>query len=326
MTQPMIPAGAFAAMKAGTPQPGATPEAAPAPKTIVRKPEPTPEPPPAAEAEREAPEGMTAAEKKIWKLKADGEEFEFDATDEKSVMREIEKARGASKRLQSAAEMRKQAETFYQMLKEPATLRKVLEDPRIGVDVSKWAKEIIWEQMQEESMTPEQKTQRDRDREYEQLKADRDKSERTKLENEKKERQQVWEKDYEKKIMTALDLKGIPKDHQTVMKMAGYLENAIEQGIDLSPEDIADLVKADTGSYLKSYADSLTEEQFLEFLGEQNAEKLRKADLKRLRSTQSNPFPERTRPKPDAKVTSPKKMGGGEWKEALNKEFLARKR
>ena len=320
MSDPVIPAGAFAAMKAGAPQPSAapTPPKAPvaAPEALQQHSEPD-----------SPPEGLTAAEKKIWRLKADGEEFDFDASDEESIKREIMKARGADKRFKESAALRQQAEQFFEMLKDPASLKKVLSDPRIGIDVKKWAQDTVWDHMQEESMTPEQKAQRERDQEYEGLKNEKQRREQEAADAQKRQREAVWETEYEKKILSALQSNGVPQTHETVQKMASFLMTAIEQGYDLNPDEIAKLVRDDTGSYLKSYADSLTEDEFIAFIGESNAAKVRKADLKKIRSPQSSPFPQRSKQtQQETKAKKPTKMVATDWKAALQKDFLNRPR
>lgn len=326
-----LPAGAFQAARTGAPQPSAeqptAPKSTPKPaepiKTVTRKPEPPKQVTKEPENVTTPPE--TPQERKIWKLKADAEEFEFDATDEEAVKREIMKARGADKRFKEAAGIRQQAETFLSMLKDPVTLKKVLTDPRIGVDLKKFAEDYVWEQIQESQMTPEQKAQRDKDREYEAMKAEKDKGELTKAEQAKAERQAQHEANYEKTILKALEVKGVPKDQVTVMKMADYMIAAVQKGYDLSAEEIADMVKNDTGSYLKAYTSAMNEDQLLEFLGDDIAEKVRKADLKKLRSPTSNPFPERYPKKASTSQPESKKLGAKEWRDEVMQGFLARK-
>ncbi len=332
MSDPIIPAGAFAAMKAGQPAPQAPAPKADAPKTITRKAEapkdvklsnsmsqdnPTPE----------APKDMTPAEKKIWKLKVEGEEFDFDATDEEAVKREIMKARGADKRFQTAAQMKKQAEQFFEMLKDKGNASKFRTDPTIGQNFMELAKAAVWEQMQEEQMTPEQKEQRDKDKELEEYREYKRQKEEEGQTKAQKERQAQFETHYETRIMKALEIGGIPKTHAAVSRMADYLEKSLEHGYDLSPEELVQEVRKDYSGDISAILDSLTEDQLLSFIGENNAEKLRKADLKRLRSTQSAPFQQRENSRPPAKqAASPKKLGASEWKEDIMKSFLTRNR
>lgn len=333
-----LPPGAFAAAKSGAPQPAVAPKAdakpaeAPKPKVELRKAKPEPTLREAPEPEPETPEppkGLTPAERKIWKLKADGEEFEFDATDEEAVKREIMKARGANKRFESAAQMRKEAEQAFSMLKDPASLRQILQDPRVGVDLKKFAEDYVWEQIQEAQLTPEQKAQRDKDRrlaEYEDR--DRQAAEAGKT-RQQQEQQAQYETGYETKITKALETGGIPKTAAAVSRMAEYLYRAVEHGVDLSPEDLVDQVRTDYMADFTSVLGAADGEQLLKIIGEANAEKLRKADLGRLKNPQGNPFPQRSaaRQQADSKPTArePRKAGS-EWRDDIVKEFLNRKR
>lgn len=321
MAEPIIPAGAFAAMKAGTPAPQPSAPAAPkaeAPPTEAKSPEPGPD-------SSEPPKNMTAAEKKIWKLKADGEEFEFDATNEDAVKREIMKARGASKRLESAAALRKQAETFFEMMKSPEQLVRMLEDPRVGIDVKQFAKDIVWKEMEESKLTDEQKDQRRKDQELKDLREkDAKRTEETER-GEKARKQAEFEVGYEAKITKVLEAGGVPKTPASVARMAEKLLQSVERGLDLTPEELIADLRSDYMGEFGSILSAASGDQILALLGEANAEKLRQADLKRLRSTQGNPFPDRATPRPDIKAPQAKRLGASEWKEDIIKSFLSRK-
>lgn len=317
MGEPIIPAGAFAAMKAAqTPAPAAAPIAPPTPKEA------------APEVKGEAPpEGMSAAEKKIWKLKADGEEFEFDASDEERVKREIMKARGADKRFDQAASMKKQAETFLDMLRSPDSLRKVLEDPRIGVDVKKFAKDLVWEEIQDSQLSPQEREQRAKDRELEEYKSKDQRNKEEQSAREQRERQTRFETSYEQKIMKALDVGGIPKTPEAAARMAEYLFKAVENNVDLGPEELVHQLRNDYRSDFHSYISEADGEAIMALLGDKNLEKLRQADLKRLKSAQGNPFPQRPRtPEGQFQSQTVKKVPGSVWKEDMVKSFLARPR
>lgn len=330
MAEFSLPPGAFAAAKTGAPQPSTqpAPKQEQAPKTVTRKAEP-PKPEASAEPDvtkkEENVDKPSSIERKIWKLKDGDQEYEFDATDDEAVKREIMKARGADKRFKESASMRQQAETFFQMLKDPAQLKKVLTDPRVGIDLKKFAEDFVWEGIQESQMSEDQKKDRDDKRELEALRQKDVREKQAKEDGEKAQRQIAHEEHYEKNILKALEMKGVPKDQMTVMKMADYMIAAVQKGYDLSPEEIADLVKNDTAAYLKAYASALNEDQFLEFLGEHAAEKLRKADLKRLRSPTGNPFPEKYPRKSESAPPGAKKMSSSDWRKQTMDGFLARK-
>lgn len=279
--------------------------------------------PKAAPVTEAPPADLTPAEKKIWKLKADGEEFEFDASNEDAIKREIMKARGADKRFKEAAAQRQQSEQFLSMLKDPKQLKALLSDPRIGVDVKKFAEDLVWEQIEESQLTPQQKEQKIKDQRLKEFEERQENEHKTVQERAAQQRQAQYEAQYEKTILKALQVKGIPQDQMTVMKMADYMLTAVKQGIDLSADDIADLVKQDNDKYFKAHTAAMTDEQLISLLGDEGAAKVRKYEIGKLRSPTGNPFPERF-PKPERKDTQPKKQSGSDWRRDKIAEFLAR--
>lgn len=323
-----IPPGTAAALRAGRPVPTVAPKAdvkvvpppEPKPKVELRKaapPEPKPEP---------TPEPLPlAAEKKVWKLKDGDEEFEFDASDEEAVKREIMKGRAANKRFEQGAAMRKEAEQAFAMLKDPKTLREILKDPRVGIDVQKMAEEIVWEQIQEQQLTPEQKAQRDMQKKLDEYE-NRDK---TAKQTEAQQRHQAavaqHEQAYASKIQKALEAGGIPRTESAVARMADYLLRAAEHGIDLSPDELVQQVRQDYMQDVASLLGSVDGDQLMQFLGEENAKKLRAADLKRLQNPTANPFSRAPKPKAEP-VQREARKPGKEWRDDLMKDFLNRKR
>lgn len=300
------------------------------PKTVVRKPD-KPDPEPKAESddkpeprETKEPEEPKPAEKKIWKLKALGKEVDFDASDDEQVKRYLEKGLGADETFQSAAQLRKQAETFFDMLKDPKSLRKVLEDPRVGHDFKKLAEDYVWESIQEaeatKDLTDEQKEWRRKAKRADELEAEKIADKEKADSQEKQKRQELWESDYEKKIIAALQVKGVPQTHKAVAEMAWYIEKAIENNHDISPDDIATYVIQQQRDYFKANFDDMDEDQLADFIGEHNAEKIRRRDLKKLKSPTGSPFQERRADTPKKEAPKSRKMDGHDWKAALMKD------
>lgn len=342
-----LPAGAFAAAKAGAPQPtptdaggakpaAAAPAAKPEPKADPKPKPPAKEPPKERQAAAdEPPAELTAAEKKIWKLKAAGKEVEFDASDEESVKKHIEKALGADETFRTASQLRQQAEQFFEMLRTPEGARKVLTDPRIGIDLKKLAKEVVWEEIQQQqreeewAKDPAKKEQWEREQK---LKAYEDQEARTKADADAKRAEEEasrFENHYGDKIMKVLELGGIPKTPEAVSRMADMLILNVEKGLDLSPEEILVDVRQQFVGDITAVLGAADGEQLLALLGETVAKKLRDADVKRLRSPTANPFPQRSGNKKPAEAKAdptPKRKSGSEWKEDLQREFLARKK
>ena len=273
---------------------------------------------------KEAPKDLTPAEKKIWKLKANGKEVEFDASDEERIKQAVTKGLGADETFQTAAQYRKQAEQFFSMLKDPVTLKQVLTDPRVGVDLKKFAEEYVWEQMQEAQLTPEQKRQRDVDNE---LKKYRDAEANQKTEAEAAQAKALeahYEADFEQRILTALKSGGVPNTKGAVRRMGYYLQQAIANNIDLQPADLVQQVRKDLQQEHQELYSTAPSETLLELLGEDLAKKLRQEDLKRLKTTQPEKHRKENTPSRKTSSQSPKKLSGDEWREQLHRKMLGK--
>jgi hypothetical protein len=263
------------------------------------------------------PKDMTAAEKKIWKLKADGQEFDFDASDEAAIKREIEKARGASKRFEEAATMRRQAEHFIHLLKTDPEA--ILTNPNLGLDFKKIAEEYLWKQIQEEKMTPEERHQREVER---RLKEYQEKEESAKKEAEEAEFKQLvskYEADFEQKVLAALDSNKVPRSRKAVRRMGEYMRLAMAHNIEIKPEDLVNHVRQEMTNEDKEIWEGVGDESLLDLVGEKLAKRIRDIDLKRLKSTQGEQF-KTPPPKPvkhDANGSRIKKVSSGDWRKQL---------
>ncbi len=342
-----LPPGAFAAAKSGAPQPvaapkeGATPApaaAAPKPKTELRKKEPeiVKKQAPQLRNEDNAPDEPKAPpERKVWKLKDGAEEFDFDATDEEAVKREVQKARAANKRFDEAARLRQEAEQAFSMLKDPSQLRQILQDPRVGVDLKKFAEDYVWEQIQQterEAQWAKDPAAKQRWEDGEELKRRRDADARAKEEGISRLQREAavrHETAYEQKFMKALETGGIPKTPEAVTRMAELTMLAVDKNIDLTPDEIAQVYLEELDQADRARYGGATGEQLARMLGEDGMKRLREFDLSRLKNPQGNPFPKRSpqRQAANGKAPSaPKRQAGSDWKADLVKDFLSRNR
>lgn len=268
----------------------AVPKAGDTPKASVEVKEASPVDPKAKEvpsttqkAKEPQKASETPPEAKRHKLKVDNEEIEVD---EEELKRGYAHNKAASKRMEEAAAYRKQAEQAFAMLKDPAQLRKLLEDPRVGIDLRKFAEEYVWEHMQEEALTPEQKKQKAVERELEKYRTSEKERAEAAERTESDKLQQRYAEDYERTILQALDQGGIPKTRASVRRMAQYLQLAVANNLEVSPGDLVARVKQDLIDEHKSMYGEGDAASLLSILGEDLAKKIREADLKRLKSTQ----------------------------------------
>lgn len=211
------------------------------------------------------------------KLKVDGIEQELP---EEEVIKLAQMSKAAQKRFNEAAKMKKDSARFIEMLKENPL--EVLNHPDIGVDVKKFAEDYLLKELEKQEMSPEAKAKYEAEQELaaikkeaEELKSAAEKEKQAKL-------QQQYTVEYEQQIQTALEKTSIPKTPHSVQRMATYMMAALENGVDLHPEQAAQLVKQDYMGDVMSLFGSSDGETLLSILGEEVAGKIRKTDLARL--------------------------------------------
>jgi len=227
-------------------------------------------------------EQIPAPQPRKMKLKVDGQEQEYD---EAEVIRRAQLSSTAYKRIQEAQRERQQAEEFINKLKTKPF--EVIDDPRLGLSqeqkiklIEDWYRKNV---MEESTLTPEQKRLRDQEAE---LKKYRD-QEKAKADKEHQDRLQMLEQhhlnNYKTVIRDALKVEGLPNNEFCAKRMATLLFKNSELGLDMTPADVARLVKEDYIQEMKSLFGSSDGDVLLNLMGDDITNKIRKADLARLR-------------------------------------------
>jgi len=255
----------------------------------------------ASEATGEAPEApKEETNTKVWKLKVNGKEIEFDASNEEKVKAEVQKAFAAQEKFQHAAKVQKQAETFLEMLqRDPET---VLSHPSLGVNLREFAENYLYKQLQEERLSPEEKQARTEKQELERYRAEREEQKKVQEAEKMEQLKEQYRQDYQQKFISALEKTGIPKTDWSIKRMADYMREAIKRGhTNITPEDVAPMVKQDWLAAQRELLSSLDGEQLIEMVGRDTAEKIRKHQVSQ--ASKANPF------KSDSSSKSPNKEG-----------------
>jgi hypothetical protein len=256
--------------------------------------------------------------KRKYAIKVDGadEEVELDFDDTDTIKRHLQMSRVAQKRMSAAAQEKQRAEQFFSMLKSDPI--KVLNDPSIGVNFREIAEKYLAEQLEAEIMSPQERKLKEaeriiRERDEEQ-KSKRDQEQRSQVEK----LQEHYSSEYDKKISEALSTSGLPKTPKTVQRMAQLMYKNLEHGLDLEPKDLVALVKEDYLSEIRSLFGQTDGDGLLALLGDDVANKIRKSDLKRLKSSNLTPSrPNQTNPEPIKRESRP--MSRDEWRAELDK-------
>lgn len=234
-----------------------------------------------ADAEKAAEEIEEAVRK--WKVKVDGQELEVD---EDELKRGYQKSKAAQKRFQEAAKLKKQADQIIQSLKSAPA--KVLE--KLGVDVHKFAEDIILEEIELEKLTPEQKKIRELEIKL------KEKEEAEKKEKEEREQaeyakmKEQFETELEGQILDALQDGGLPKNAFTVKRMISYLNRAFDYGYEnITPADIIEVVRSDYETELQQILGAYDGDTLLKKIPKEVLHKIREADVKQTK-TAANPL------------------------------------
>jgi len=249
-------------------------------------------------------------EAKKYRLKIDEREEDLS----ESELTELVKAgRSANHTNKEALELR----SLLEHLK--LNPKKALTDPKFGIDLYKLAEETLLERIQEDMLSPEQKKLKDYERRFKEI------EEKEKSEKEKKEQEQLaqaeshWMNHYDKMFHEALSSAGLPKTQRTIKRMAEVAAFSLEKGQDIDAKGLASILRDDYISELKELLSSSDEDSVLQLLGEEIGNKIRKADLKRLKSTQSMSSVSVSRNGSKTTPSPSKKISSDEWREHLER-------
>ncbi len=234
-----------------------------------------------------APELTKAQIKKLksLKIKVDGEEFDeqlpFEIDDSPEAIAYMQKhlqmSRVAGKRMQEHSSLQADVNKFLDLLRQDPI--SALSDPDFGVDIKKLATEVIEREIANSKKSPEQIEKEKIEAELKALKAER---EREKQENQAKEMERLQKQEFERMDMQmekALEKSELPKSPYIIKKMADYMLMGLQNGVDVSPEDVLPLVREEVLDDIKQMFAVMPEEVVERVIGKDVLGKLRKKNL-----------------------------------------------
>lgn len=275
------------------------------------------------ESEEESPKTEEKKEEiksliKKFKLKVDGEEIEeeIDLGNEEQLIKELQLARAAKKRMAEAQEAKRKAYEVMQSIdQDPANLIK-----RLGPKGYEIAEQLLLEKMQEDMLTPEQKQLKQMERELAKYK-ELEKQQKEEAERAQAQAQEAKQAEhYQKVIIDALEKSGLPKTPDSAKRMAFLLHKNLELGIELDAVDLALEAKKEYQESIRNLSKNATAEQLVQLLDPEIIKKLRKYDTDQLKSKQK--FPGTKTPSQSHAIQPASKARGyqtlEEWQEELN--------
>jgi hypothetical protein len=321
-TSSSAPAASSAPAPSSTPSPSMSektgPTGGPAPTgTSGSSGEPTSNTAATQEAVRQA-----AEDARKFKLKINGQEREYS---EAEVIRRAQLAEAAQTKFEEAAQMRKQVESLVQALK--ADPMSVLTAPELGINFRELAENYLAKELQREMMPKEQRELEElREWKKQQTEAQEAAKKQQMTAAQQAEFQRVQAaaaKKYDTEISEVLQKSNLPKNAESVKRIASMLKSALEKGVELDVQTVVDFVRDGYTSELQTMTKDLDGEPLVKFLGEDIIKKLRKYDLAQIKAKmagqqvqppQSQPEPHTSAPKEEKKFLKPH-----EWLEEARK-------
>lgn len=218
-------------------------------------------------------ETVAQAQARMFKVIVDGQEQEID---EDTLKKGYSHNAAASKRMQEAAMMRKEAEEVLRFFK--SNPREAFQ--RLGMDAREFAQQLVNEDLEEALMDPKDKELRDYKKKVDAFEAQR----REAQERYEKEQMEAEIARHSNQIQTdiisTLETAGLPKTERTVGRIIYYMQSALQAGYNVSPKDVIEHVKNDYIHDFKSMLGGLSEQQIELFLGQDLVRKVAKSTVK----------------------------------------------
>jgi Txe/YoeB family toxin of Txe-Axe toxin-antitoxin module len=233
----------------------------------------------------ETPSEKKEAERRKYKLKVDGQEFEEDLNDDEIAIR-LQKARAAERRMQESAEVKKAARQLFEDLKRDPW--SVLSSPEFGVDLEQIAEQRLAEKYKAELMNDEQRRAYELQKKVEAYEG----QEKYRKEAEANSRRQdlerkTFEQIRQRHVSTA-KAHGLPQDMRTLSIMAEVDLMNHEYGIELTEAQLASEVNARIEQPLDSVK-KLKGADLLTRLGPDVVNEILRAKVAEFKSKQINP-------------------------------------
>lgn len=211
------------------------------------------------------------------KLKVDGQELiedlPFEVTPEQAeyLKKELQMSKMASKRAQEAAELRKNSQkreselnNFLDLLKENPQL--ILKE--MGKNPLELAEKWLQEEVEKMQMDPKERRIKELEAEMKKIADEKTAAKKAHEEAQAKIVRDKYASDFESQLMNAMKSGSLPNNPELINRMTNYMAKAIEQGIDVSFEDIIPIVKNSHRELVKSSLKDFSAQELLELMSE----------------------------------------------------------
>lgn len=242
--------------------------------------------------------------KKAYKFKVDDQDVTEELTDEEVIQR-LQKHKGADKRFQEAAEIKRQTERFYQLMKEKPF--EMLEKLHPGQSRAMMEKNL-WAQIERERMDPQARELLETKERLQVMEAEKKAFDERQQAEQFERLKQQHATNFDKEIRDALAANGKAVTPYAYKRVAHYMLAAMSEHRTLAAKDAVPMMDADLQADLRAMFETTTEDNIIQLLGEPVAEKIRKADLKRVRGGNLPPTPPPVQKEEKKKPVDPREL------------------
>jgi len=256
-----------------------------------------------SDKEIELDKSLSKEEKKIekrlkqLKIKYNGKEYDeelpFEIPDDPKAIEYMQKqlqlARLSQSKSQDFSKLQKEAVDFIEQLRKNP--RAVLSNPNLGLDLKKFAAEIIEEEIENSKKSPEQIELEKAKAELKSIKEQKEKDELSRKESERERLTAEAYKNYETQMEQALEKSELPKTPYTVKKMADWMMLGLQEKVEITPQEAAELVKDEMYNDLKEMFAVMPEDVIESIVGKEAFNRVRKKNLAKAKSAPKAPTP-----------------------------------
>lgn len=220
--------------------------------------------------------------KKKLKIKVDGkeEDYEFDPDNEEEIRKTAQFSRAAQKRMSEMAEMKKDVTELIQRLQKDPLSFLADKENGLGMDTEDLVRKYVEQRLADAAKSPEQLKAEATERELQRIKSERE-QEKTDRERERYEaalQNEIIK--YDNMMTQALENSEFKKPSPyLVKKMSDYLILGVENGIDVTPQDILPLVRDEIQSEIRELINSAPEEVIDAMFGKEIFNRMRKKNV-----------------------------------------------
>jgi hypothetical protein len=219
------------------------------------------------------------------KLKVDGKE---SVATMEQLIRDRQKYEAANKRFQEAKDLYAKGEMSQKQLKDFVSYMKnntADAMKHLGIDPRQFAESLLMEAIQYEQMSPEQRELIETKKKLTTYESEA----KTRQEQEKRtefQKQVAVERErYDREFAKALQAADIEQDPYAVARLAQYMQAALKSGRkDASPMDFVENLKSDFHKQSLGFLKRLSAEKLLETIPAEIIDKIRKADMARVKT------------------------------------------